>query len=81
VPVLTISANDELVLAEAEDDVELLEPPRLPAVVPDEPPVEDPDDVVALEPLVPDVLPVEPADTLSPGERVASEEIVPLTGA
>jgi hypothetical protein len=87
VRVLTISANGELVLApdDEEDDVELLEPPTLPAVVPVEPPVEEPvEDEVPVDALeVPDVeaLPVEPADTVSPGDRLASDTIVPLIGA
>jgi hypothetical protein len=86
VPVLTISVNGELVLPDdEEDEVEVPEPPRLPVVVPEELPVEDPDeDEVPLDPLdVADVeaLPVEPADTASPGERAASDTIVPLIGA
>ena len=82
--VLTISANGELALPDdAEDDVEVPEPPTLP-VVPEELPAEDPDEVeVPLDPL--DVVvaasPVDPADTVSPGERPASDTIVPLTGA
>jgi hypothetical protein len=80
--VLTISANAELEpLDEPLDDEDPLEPPRLPAVA--LPPavalalLEDvPDD----EPL-PDAVDVEPADTVSPGERLASETIVPLVGA
>jgi hypothetical protein len=80
--VLTISANAELEpLDEPLDDEDPLDPPRLPAVA--LPPavalalLEDvPDD----EPL-PDAVDVEPADTVSPGERLASETIVPLVGA
>ena len=70
--VLTISANPELELLDEED------PPRLPAVVapllplPDE--LED-DDELLDEPLDP------PADTVSPGERLDSDAIVPLVGA
>ena len=56
--VLAISANGELVLpdVEEEDEVELLEPPTLPAVVPAPPPVDEPvEDEVPLDPLdVPD---------------------------
>jgi multidrug efflux pump subunit AcrA (membrane-fusion protein) len=81
--VLTISANGELALPDADvDEVEVLDPPRLPVVVPEEPPAEDPvEDELPLE--VPDIdaLPVEPADTASPGERPASDTIVPLIGA
>jgi hypothetical protein len=87
VPVLTISANDELELPEVEDEelpeaelpeLEVLAPdaPRLPAVVPDEPLDDEPEEDVP-----PDPLEVDPADTASPGERLASETIVPLIGA
>jgi len=76
--VLAIPANAELVLPDDEEvEVEVLEPPRLPAAVPEDDPDED---VVAFE-LDVDALPVEPADTVSPGERLASETIVPLVGA
>jgi hypothetical protein len=82
-PVLTISANGELAVADDEDEVELPEPPRLPVAVPEEPPAEDPEDDVPLPLDVEDVdaLPVEPADTASPGESPASDAIVPLLGA
>jgi hypothetical protein len=78
---LTISANDELAPDDEEDEVDVLAPPRLPVPVPEELPAEDPDEDEV--PLVADVaeLLVEPADTVSPGERLASEAIVPLTGA
>jgi hypothetical protein len=83
VPVLTICANGELALPDDdEDELEVLEPPRLPAAVPEAPPPEDPDeDEVPLD--VPDAnaLPLEPADTVSPGERLANDTIVPLIGA
>jgi hypothetical protein len=86
--VFTISANGELELLEVEEDeppeAELPEPeedelpelPRLPAVVPEELLEEEPDDE---EPV--DGLDVDPAETPSPGERLASETIVPLVGA
>ena len=82
-PLLTISANDELVVpGDEEDEVEALEPPTLPAEVPEEPPAEDPDeDDVPLKVAAVDALPVDPADTVSPGERLASDAIVPLVGA
>jgi hypothetical protein len=83
-PVLTMSANgepellaveeEEAGVPELEDDVP--EPPRPPAVVPEEPAVEEPDDE---DPA--DELDVAPAETASPGERLASETIVPLMGA
>jgi len=88
--VLTISAN-ELELPEVEDELPeaelpevedeevpepVPEPPRPPAVVPDEPVVEEPDDEEPVE-----VLEVDPAETASPGERLASDTIVPLIGA
>ena len=84
--VLTISAN-ELELPEVEDelpeaelpeveDEEVPEPPRPPAVVPEEPVAEEPDDE---EPV--DELEVDPAETASPGERLASDTIVPLIEA
>jgi hypothetical protein len=86
-PVLTISANGELELPEVEDvlpeaelpelDAEPVpEPPRLPAVVPEEVLEEEPDDEE-----LPEVLEVDPAETASPAERLASETIVPLVGA
>jgi hypothetical protein len=80
--VLTISANGEVELPEVdEDDEDEPEPPRLPAVAPAVVPVvdlpEDPlPDVVDVE-----ALEVDPGDTESPGERLASDTIVPLTGA
>jgi hypothetical protein len=84
VPVLTISAKDEPELPDVEDEelpeVELPalapEPPRLPAVAPVEPLDDEPEEEVP-----PDELEVDPADTASPGERLASETIVPLIGA
>jgi hypothetical protein len=87
VPVLTISANAELELPEVEEDElpeaelpeleedEVPEAPRLPAVVPEEP-LEAPD---AEEPV--EGLDVDPEETASPGERLASETIVPAVGA
>jgi hypothetical protein len=78
--VLTISAKGELELVELEDD-EVLEPPRLPAVVPPPPPVE----VLEVDPVLVaaevEALPVDPADTAFPGERLASDTMVPLVGA
>jgi hypothetical protein len=52
------------------------EPPRLPAVVPEEVLEEEPDDEE-----LPEVLEVDPAETALPAERLASETIVPLVGA
>jgi hypothetical protein len=76
--VLTISANGELELPELEDDEEL-EPPRLPAVAPLWPPVDEVDE----DPVVEDAeaLEVDPAETGSPAERLARDTIVPLIGA
>jgi hypothetical protein len=75
-PVLTISIRPELL--EEEDD-ELLDPPRLPAVEL-EPEFElepelafDPELELALEP--------DPAETLSPGETSATLTTVPVAGA
>jgi hypothetical protein len=81
-PVLMISTNGEVELAEPVlDEDEELEPPRLPAAVPAEPlPVEAEDDPLP-ELADPDPLDVDPAETESPGDRFASETIVPLIGA
>ncbi|HEY1522786.1 MAG TPA: hypothetical protein VGF70_07210 [Solirubrobacteraceae bacterium] len=77
--VLTISANG---VAEAEEEEEeALEPPRLPAVVPLVVPVEELDEDPPLDVEDPEALEVEPADTVSPGERPDSDTIVPLIGA
>lgn len=79
-PVSTISAKPELV--DAEEDDELLVPPRLPAEVDPDPldapplvaePVEDEAADEAPDPLL--------ADTGSPGLRLDSETIVPALGA
>jgi hypothetical protein len=78
--VLTISANGEVEPAEFEADVEL-EPPRLPAVVPLGPFVEELDDDPLLGVVDVEALAVDPADTESPRERLASDTIVPLIGA
>jgi hypothetical protein len=81
--VLTISANGELELPELEED-EVLEPPRLPAVVPPVPPVppvEEVDDDPVLEVLDVEALEVAPAETELPGTRLESDTIVPLIGA
>jgi hypothetical protein len=80
VPVLTICANGEVEPAEVEEDEEL-EPPRLPAAVPAPPPVEPLDDDPLPDVVDAEALEVDPADTESPGERFASETIVPLIGA
>jgi hypothetical protein len=84
VRVLTISANGELELPDdEEDELEVVEP-RLPAVAPEEPVVGDADEAeVPLELDVPDAdaLPVVPADTVSPGDTLARDTIVPLFGA
>jgi hypothetical protein len=89
VPVFTISANaelEELPADEDEDEVEgeddPPEPPMLPAlaVPPAEPPPPLDEDELDDE-LLPAALAVEPADTESPGSRLAREAIVPLAGA
>lgn len=72
--VFTISANPEL---DPELELEELEPPRLPAVVPELPEEPEEDD----DPEDEEELPDPPPDTLSPGVRLDSEAIVPLTGA
>jgi hypothetical protein len=72
-PVSTICANAVLdPLPELEDD-----PPRLPAVV--DPLFPDVDDDSELE--LEDAAPELPAETESPGDKLASDTIVPLTGA
>jgi hypothetical protein len=76
---LTISANGDVELPEL--DEEELEPPRLPAVVPAEPAVAELDDDPLLDVDDPDALEFEPEETESPGERLASDTIVPLIGA
>jgi hypothetical protein len=70
--VLMISANPEEL-----EELEELEPPRLPAVVPDPPEDELLDEEDPVDEELPDPLP----DTASPGVRLESEAIVPLTGA
>ena len=72
--VFTISAKPELELEDPEPEEP--DPPRLPAVVEPEP--EELDDDELLED---DELPDPPPDTASPGLRLDSEAIVPLTGA
>jgi hypothetical protein len=73
-PVLTISTRPELL----DDEEELLDPPRLPAVAPD--PELDPDPELALEfELELEFEP--PADTASPGETSATLTTVPVAGA
>jgi hypothetical protein len=79
--VLTISANGELELLLPVVDDDELEPPRLPAVVPLAPPVAVLDEDPLPDALDVDALDVEPADTKSPWERLASVTIVPLIGA
>ncbi len=75
-PVFTISANAELD-PELPEEPEL---PRLPAVVPAAEPL--PDELFAEEdPPDEEELPDPPPDTASPGVRLDSEAIVPLTGA
>jgi hypothetical protein len=71
---LTISAKLELELELLDDDPVV---PRLPAVV-----ALEPLDVVPLleEPLLVE-LELDPDDTESPGDRLSSDTIVPLTGA
>jgi hypothetical protein len=72
--VLMISAKPEL--DPGPDELDELDPPRLPAVVPvaDEP-------VEADDALEDDEPPDPPPDTASPGVRLESDAIVPLTGA
>ncbi len=72
--VLTISAKPEL---DPEPLAELDPEPRLPAVVEPEAPEEPLED----DPLEDEELPDPPPDTESPGVRLESEAIVPLTGA
>jgi hypothetical protein len=72
-----ISAKAEVEELDPLEELELdPEVPRPPAVVPEEPlevePEEDP---------VEDALEVDPAETESPGERLARDTIVPLDGA
>jgi hypothetical protein len=84
--VLTIWTNGELPLPDEVDEVDAFEP-RLPEAVPDEA-LDDPD-VDPVEAVPVEAVPVEapvplavlPLDTLSPGERLASDAIVPLAGA
>jgi hypothetical protein len=78
--VLTISANGEVELAEVEEDEEP-ELPRLPAVVPVGLLVEELDDDPVLDVVDVEALDVDPPDTVSPGERLESDTIVPLIGA
>jgi hypothetical protein len=75
--VLMISANPEPELDEPDEP-----DPRLPAVVP-EPLPDDPlpDDPLPDDPVEDDELPDPPPDTASPGVRLDSDAIVPLTGA
>jgi protein TonB len=85
-PVSTIVANALLDPPPDEDVDEPDEPPRLPALVLAPPPVPDPPppaEPPALddEPLPLVAAPEPPEDTGSPGDRLASETIVPLTGA
>jgi hypothetical protein len=83
--VLTISANGELELVEVEppevEEEDEVEPPRVPAVVPPVPPVVEAEDDPLLDVLEVDALPVDPAETELPGERLASDTIVPVIGA
>jgi hypothetical protein len=95
VPVSTISANGLLELPEPEPlepedpdpeepvpEPELEPPPRLPAVaLPALPPPPLPVEPEDPDALLLEALEFEPAETLSPGERLASETIVPLVGA
>jgi hypothetical protein len=73
--VLMISANPEA-LADPEPPEEL-EPPRLPAVVP----VPEPDEPLEDEELLEELADPPPPETASPGLRLDSDAIVPLTGA
>jgi hypothetical protein len=82
--VFTISANGVLELeveppvVEEEDE---LEPPRPPAVVEPVLPVVEPVEELLLGVLDVEALPVDPADTELPGDRLATDTIVPLIGA
>jgi hypothetical protein len=78
--VLTISAKGEVELPEVDEDEEP-ELPRLPAAVPVGLLVEELDEVPLLDVVDVEALEVDPADTLSPGERLATDTIVPLIGA
>lgn len=84
---LTISANPELELVdeelEPELDVELdpvPDPPSPPAVA-EPPPAVEPEPLELEDVPLVAAVEVEPADTESPDERLASETIVPLAGA
>jgi hypothetical protein len=86
-PVLTISANPELELVdealEPELDAELdpvPDPPSPPAVA-EPPPAVEPEPLELEDVPLEAAVEVDPADTESPGERLASETIVPLVGA
>ena len=76
---LTTPRTARLELAEEEEDeVEVLEPERLPVAAPvDSPSLR----LEALDVADVDAAPVEPAETVSPGRAPASEAIVPLVGA
>jgi hypothetical protein len=78
--VLTISAKGEVELAEVDEDEEP-ELPRLPAAVPVGLLVEELDDDPLFDVVDVEALEFDPADTLSPGERLATDTIVPLIGA
>jgi hypothetical protein len=83
--VFTISANGVLELLEVEPPVveeeDELEPPSPPAVVEPVPPLVEPVEELLLAVLGVEALPVDPTDTELPGERLATDTIVPLIGA
>jgi hypothetical protein len=72
-PVLTISMRPELL----DEEEELLDPPRLPAVEA----APDPEPELALEFELDVELDADPAETASPGETSATLTTVPVAGA
>jgi hypothetical protein len=76
--VFTISANEDVEPVELDEDVVV--EPRLPAVVPAELPVVEAEVAALPDPDV-EALEVDPDETASPGERLASDTIVPPIGA
>jgi hypothetical protein len=72
-PVLTISTRPELL----DEEEELLDPPRLPAVEA----APDPEPELALEFELDVELDADPAETASPGETCATLTTVPVAGA
>jgi hypothetical protein len=78
--VLTISTNGEEELPEPDEDEDEPVLPRPPVVAPPVVPVVELEDPV-LDVEEVDAVEVDPAVTESPGERLATDATVPLTGA